>query len=664
MSENFIWKKKLDWTMFNVGTVIPVDLHDKFQRTLGEKIGKGDSRNINLIVNNIKYNCNIYLQSDKERSSNVMKISFNNELKELLKTNFEDTYNYIMEERNKTGKSPKVISIENEGSMIFYESEHKDEFIIKLSSNTDSALDYNDVILKKLITAQFFTSGFSINKKFRDNFFYNSKMTKSEDIDIIYKDNIFKERLYIEKNGTLSFTVRKEFTDFLKEKFNELYDFLESYNKNNGKYPCKEEIPNDLKTYILFYRSETKNRYYIDFVMDDSMSESAISEDRGYREIENEIKELKYIKNYIKSKGYTYSDEIIDNLYLSLKTKPFVILSGISGTGKSKIIKLFAEAIGATTDNGRFNLIPVRPDWSDDSELIGYRDIEGKFKAGIITSIAKAAMENSNEPYFICLDEMNLARVEYYFSTILSLIETREFIDGEIKSNKLLSRESFGADEKAYELYGDVYIPENIYVIGTVNMDETTFPFSKKVLDRANTIEFNEINLDYNFDEIESSNLDDKRIYDNTMFKSPYVSLSQCKDNKDVALKVISQLKKINEILKGENYHFAYRVRDEIVFYVINAVTSKLMTYEQAMDYSINQKILPKISGSNREVLEILVELFNKLNGTKYNYDDIAYGNIDIKELENIESKDYKVSSGKIIYMLKKYVRDGFTGFW
>lgn len=119
-----------------------------------------------------------------------------------------------------------------------------------------------------------------------------------------------------------------------------------------------------------------------------------------YRKILSEKDELDYIKSYIKAKGYSYSSELVDNLYLSLKTKPFVILSGVSGTGKSKIVKLFAEAMGATNDNGRFNLIPVRPDWSDDSELIGYRDIEGKFKPGIITSIAKAAMENINEPYF------------------------------------------------------------------------------------------------------------------------------------------------------------------------------------------------------------------------------------------------------------------------
>jgi len=110
-------------------------------------------------------------------------------------------------------------------------------------------------------------------------------------------------------------------------------------------------------------------------------------------------------------------------------------------------------------------------------------------------------MKNIDKPYFLCLDEMNLARVEYYFSDILSSMETRNIKDDEIITQRLLSRAQFGKDERAYDKYGDVYIPQNLYIIGTVNMDETTFPFSKKVLDRANTIEFNKVDLKCSFEE-------------------------------------------------------------------------------------------------------------------------------------------------------------------
>ncbi|MGV8982817.1 AAA family ATPase, partial [Clostridium sp.] len=133
----------------------------------------------------------------------------------------------------------------------------------------------------------------------------------------------------------------------------------------------------------------------------------------------------KQIQKYIISKGFIYNDKDLNNFYLSLRTKPFVILAGISGSGKSKLVRLFAEAIGATKENGRFNMISVKPDWNDSTELLGYKNINEEFVPGKLTKIIYEASksENKDMPYFICLDEMNLARVEYYLSDYLSLIE-------------------------------------------------------------------------------------------------------------------------------------------------------------------------------------------------------------------------------------------------
>ena len=122
------------------------------------------------------------------------------------------------------------------------------------------------------------------------------------------------------------------------------------------------------------------------------------------------IEKLEQIKSYISSRGYFYPDGIIDNFYLSLKSKPFVILAGISGTGKTRLIKLFAEAVGATVNNGRFSLVSVRPDWSDSSDLFGHLDINGKFVAGSILEFIKNAEDEQDKPYFLCLDEMNLSQ--------------------------------------------------------------------------------------------------------------------------------------------------------------------------------------------------------------------------------------------------------------
>lgn len=138
---------------------------------------------------------------------------------------------------------------------------------------------------------------------------------------------------------------------------------------------------------------------------------------------------------YIAAKGFTFNEGLVENYYLSLKSKPFVILAGTSGTGKTRLVRLFAEAIGATSQNGRYKLVSVRPDWSDSSDLFGHVNLNDKFIPGAIIDFVKQAELDSRNPYFLCLDEMNLARVEYYLSDILSIIETREYVDGKVTTD-------------------------------------------------------------------------------------------------------------------------------------------------------------------------------------------------------------------------------------
>jgi len=193
---------------------------------------------------------------------------------------------------------------------------------------------------------------------------------------------------------------------------------------------------------------------------------------------------LTQIKNYIKAQGYTYPDNLIENFYLSLKTKPFVLLAGISGTGKTKLVELFARAIGCSSDNDLFKLISVKPDWNDSADLLGYSNIRGDFQPGPILEIIKKAAENPANPYLVCLDEMNLARVEYYFSDFLSKMETRHYAGDQIKTDRLFNENDFDQRDttNAKVKYSNLHIPDNLYLIGTVNMDEKTHPFSKKVI--------------------------------------------------------------------------------------------------------------------------------------------------------------------------------------
>ena len=320
------------------------------------------------------------------------------------------------------------------------------------------------------------------------------------------------------------------------------------------------------------------------------------------------------IKNYITAKGFSYGDGLIENFYLSLKSKPFVILAGTSGTGKTRLVKLFAEAVGATTANGRYKMVSVRPDWSDSSDLFGHVDLNGKFIPGAIIDFVKQAEIDSNRPYFLCLDEMNLARVEYYLSDVLSVIETRDFVGATIQSDPLVSDTYYGSDLAAAGRYGTVRLPENLYIVGTVNMDETTFPFSRKVLDRANTIEFSYVDLIPNFDELpreapQAMNLS------NTFLKTEYLLLGQCANESEAVNGYCFELQKINRVLQKASAHVGYRVRDGIVFYLLNNKKHDLIDENAAMDNELMQKILPRIQGSSVSVKSMLCELFKLCAG-------------------------------------------------
>lgn len=544
-------------------------------------------------------------------------------------------------------------------------------------------IDGNEFIGRKTMDYSMFNHGTFLPIRYQDKFLVNlsNRLVLGGNVSI---NLILDEVTYVAKidmpnsTGRKTPAVRLLYSDkalkeILRKRLTCSYDYIIEYEKENDKKPNR--IPEEYQEYIDFYKGEELDTFIMKLIpknnidIDEEVEETTdliLNENEDELKIigiENLKEEIDYIYNYITSKGFEYDKDLIKNLYLSLKTKPFVILSGISGTGKSKIVELFAEAIGATYKNERFKLVPVKPDWSDSTDLLGYRNIEGKFTPGIITLVAYEAMKNPDRPYFICLDEMNLARVEYYFSDILSLMETKRVEDGNIVTEKLLSKEQFGRDERSFDKYGDVYIPQNLYIVGTVNMDETTFPFSKKVLDRANTIEFNKVSLGYNFENAFLEEVE-PRVYHNDFLKSQYLKISECKDEKEIAIKTIEELIKLNNILEDYNQHFGFRVRDEIVFYMIYASKNNIMDFDKALDYCIVQKILPKISGSNGEVFEVLVKVFNMLNNTKI----YVSGYLEQKQINEMMQQSrcsqYKLSSEKLVYMIRRFVRDGFTTFW
>ncbi|WP_163262249.1 MrcB family domain-containing protein [Bacillus paranthracis] len=406
-----------------------------------------------------------------------------------------------------------------------------------------------------------------------------------------------------------------------------------AYDAN--KMPSEKELVEDLEEMLRYYEG------FIAYKEEGTKYEMIYERKEVYLDQQSIID---HVSSYIQSKGFYYEEKDLINFFLSLKTKPFVILSGISGTGKTKIVQWFAESLGATEENGQFTLIPVRPDWSDSSDLLGYVNLQGEFQERPLIKVLENADANPNRPYFVVLDEMNLARVEYYFSDFLSVIESRKWKDGKIVTSPVLP-ESIANKH--------ITIPSNVYIIGTVNMDETTHPLSKKVLDRANTIEFNTVNLDY-FNFLMDVEEKEAEIVSNRSLETEYLHLKECfKENEDLVRNISDLLIKINKILESVGAQVGYRIRDEICFYMAYNEQGKLLSFDEALDYQIYQKILPRLAGSDGRTEEVLKQLYVLCANEEYDS-----GNNDASYAK------YPRSANKLSHMLRRFEYDGFTSFW
>jgi len=514
--------------------------------------------------------------------------------------------------------------------------------------------------------------------------------TTQEGVYVVYLFSQDMERVYLTFNQGVTRSTKEEFTnnrDKLRAKMdlgdfktdNEI-DLAESgkgkaYELSNicyQKYKAEQLINNqisekelieDLIEIMKIYQKYYEN-YYLEFDAAEIETGEGVSENMDDLTTKEKLTK---IKNYIKAQGYTYPDNLIENFYLSLKTKPFVLLAGISGTGKTKLVELFARAIGCSSDNDRFKLISVKPDWNDSADLLGYSNIRGDFQPGPILETIKKAAEDPANPYLVCLDEMNLARVEYYFSDFLSKMETRHYDGDQIKTDRLLNENDFDQNDSndSKAKYSNLHIPDNLYLIGTVNMDETTHPFSKKVLDRANTIEFNQIDLTAFLEEDYSVQAQSLKV-NNQFLKTEYLNLKDLLPAKEGEVRRITEeLERLNQILKKANLQVGYRIRDEINFYIVEALDKELLAKNTAFDKEILQKVLPRIQGSSAIIKEILLELFDFFSGSSFSQENgqLSAGVWNYYQA-NQESFKYPESAEKTAYMLRRFEEDGFTSYW
>lgn len=365
----------------------------------------------------------------------------------------------------------------------------------------------------------------------------------------------------------------------------------------------------------------------------------------------------------------------------AIKSKPFLLLAGISGTGKSRIVRELARACwdeGSEDYNAQkpknFQMVQVKPNWHDSSDLIGYVSrVSGKaeYVAGDFLRFVAKAWEDKETPYFLCLDEMNLAPVEQYFAEYLSVVEPRKsHEDGTVTTDPIFEKvdeewyfnltASLTTDENVRKQFNKdgICIPQNLIVVGTVNMDETTFSFSRKVLDRAMTIEMNDVDLHGGLTE---RNEQIGKLGKAELIGNAVEGVDVYADNKEVCETVLTYLDTVNAVLNGTPFKVAYRTRNEFLLYVVNNLpynkdendTELELGYvvARALDEITSMKVLSRIEGDDTKVSD---EFLDRLSKT------IEDG---LKAVSGEEHTITSISLAKLKEMKAK-LASGYTSFW
>lgn len=392
-----------------------------------------------------------------------------------------------------------------------------------------------------------------------------------------------------------------------------------------------------------------------------------------FKNFDTKLREQKVVDNSITSNYRPY--------ITAIKSKPFLLLAGISGTGKSRIVRELARACWEEgTDEYKaqkpknFQMVQVKPNWHDSSDLIGYVSrVSGKaeYVAGEFLKFIAKAWEDTETPYFLCLDEMNLAPVEQYFAEYLSVIESRKsHEDGIVTTDPILEKAdeewyfnltaSLTSDEDIRKQFNEegISIPQNLIVVGTVNMDETTFSFSRKVLDRAMTIEMNEVDLHGGLTKRHESI---GKLSNAELVGSAVEGVDVYNDYTNVCDIALGYLQKVNDVLESTPFKIAYRTRNEFLLYVVNNLPyckdengndlEQGYVIARALDEITSMKVLSRIEGDDTKVSDELLENLSKA---------IENG---LKTVSGEENTIKSISLAKLKEMKAKLV-SGYTSFW
>ena len=336
-----------------------------------------------------------------------------------------------------------------------------------------------------------------------------------------------------------------------------------------------------------------------------------------------------------------YDPLLIKRFAYSLLTKPFLILSGLAGSGKTQLAIVFAKAM--VEDDSQLCVVPVGADWTNREPLLGYPNAlkSGEYvrpESGVLDLLI-AANDNPNKPYFLILDEMNLSYVERYFADFLSAMESHQEIPLWKKDS-----DKDATPEK-------INLPKNLFVVGTINVDETTYMFSPKVLDRANVIEFkvSTTEMESFLDNAPVVNIDgiSGKLADEA---SDFVKIAS--SSIEPSSIANATMKEFFKQLKNVNAEFGYRTATEIGRFISLALQSSGMKEDEAIDVAIVQKLLPKLHGSRKKIVPVLKELWNLCGSDRALEDAIS-----------ADGTKFSLSADKRLRMYKCSIENCFTSF-
>lgn len=657
-------------TSINLSTDIAIFLND------GKVLNKGDEVPISFIIYRedfIKALCHIIekLPLYRTGSNSSTKIEYNNNLfinyMESISSFFQGheskVYNvtlsavsaprYYLKNLNDSGLNIRKFIIENNSTLYF--SKEEDKYILRLLSgeikSQEQQLEFNDtpsLILKNSVLKNFVLDTITYLQENEGLNCFLQYISSNQNANISFKGESFSlTGMFLESTLEDIKERNSGHVRWFEEPLFNLGDrqvYLSTQWNGSGNYQL---TLNDFKGLI---KTCYNDKYLV------KVNSERAFELWGYTSNNSQCPELSPFSpstliEKIKSTGLIYSDDLIKRFAYALMTKPFVILSGLAGSGKTQLALAFAECMSEDVER-QVRVVSVGADWTNREPLLGYPNAlkSNEYvmpECGALDMLIEAH-ENPSKPYFLILDEMNLSVVERYFADFLSAMESKRPIalwkgaaDGESESR----------------VPNEIMLPKNLYIIGTINVDETTYMFSPKVLDRAHVIEF-KIAADEMASFLEADKMVDRHACHGAcagMAEDFLARTNTCAVGADTS-SVQGTLNGFFKELKSVNAEFGYRTAREIYRY-INNVGDELGKHG-AIDTAILQKLLPKLHGSRKKLSPVLSALW------KLCFAESGSISIEgVKDFAEVQGIVYKHTAEKILRMYKAVVDNGFTSF-